>query len=61
MKVVFLTSESVHHSYYINRIAQEHEVAGIFYQLGGGLTRPVVGTPEENAEASRIRTEDFCT
>lgn len=59
MKVVFLTSESVHHSYYINRIAAEHEVVGVFYQLGGGLTRPVVGTAEENAEANRIRTEDF--
>ena len=59
MKVVFLTSESVHHSYYINRIAQEHEVVGIFYQIGGALTRPVVGTAEENAKANRIRTEDF--
>ena len=59
MRVVFLTSESVHHSYYINRIAREHEVVGIFYQLGGGLTRPVVGTPQENAAANKIRTADF--
>ena len=59
MRVVFLTSESVHHSYYINRIAEEHEVVRIFYQLRGTLTRPVVGTPEENEKAKSIRMADF--